>query len=330
MIRSRAVAALAHARMLGGRAVVDGFFEGASRVAKLHPQAKPEAHGIEVLRDLPYLPTGRREHLLDVWRPVAAPRPMPVVFYVHGGGFRILSKDTHWIMALAFARRGYLVFNVNYRLAPAHPYPAAIEDCAAAYAWVMREAERLGGDVSRLVCAGESAGANLVTALTVAACFERDTVAGRRVFSAGVVPKATLPACGMLQVSDVERFARRRPMAPWLVDRLVEVEHSYLPVGLDAAARELADPLCVLESGEPTARPLPAFFAPVGTKDPLLDDTRRLGAALGRRGVRCETRYYPGEPHAFHALVFREQARRCWRDTYAFLDEVVPSDRAVG
>jgi acetyl esterase len=80
MIRSRAVAALAHARMLGGRAVVDGFFEGASRVARLHPRAKPEAHGIEVLRDLPYLPTGRREHLLDVWRPVAAPRPMPVVF----------------------------------------------------------------------------------------------------------------------------------------------------------------------------------------------------------------------------------------------------------
>ena len=50
------------------------------------------------------------------------------MLYVHGGGFRILSKDTHWIMGLAFARRGFLVFNIGYRLAPKHPFPAAIAD----------------------------------------------------------------------------------------------------------------------------------------------------------------------------------------------------------
>ena len=57
-----------------------------------------------------------------------------------------------------------------------------------------------------------------------------------------------------------------------------------------------------------------------GTADPLLDDTRRLHAALRARGAVSEVKYYPGEPHAFHAFVFRESAKRHWRDTFAFLD----------
>ena len=52
----------------------------------------------------------------------------PVVLYIHGGAFHYLSKDTHWVLALMFARRGYVVFNIDYRLAPVYPYSAAIED----------------------------------------------------------------------------------------------------------------------------------------------------------------------------------------------------------
>lgn len=325
-MRARAEATLARARVVAGRALIDGFFNGASRLARLHPRASPAAHRLEHLVDVPYQATGQRDHLLDVWRPMDRPEPMPVVLYVHGGGFRILSKDTHWVMALSFARHGYLVFNVNYRLAPGHPYPAALEDCAAAYAWVVENAHRYGGDVSRLILAGESAGANLVTALTVASCFERTAEPARQVFATGVVPKAVVPACGILQVSDVERLVRRRPLPSWLLDRLLEVQSAYLPPDMSPTERELADPLCLLETDEAPARPLPPFFAPVGTKDPLLDDTRRLGRALARRGVRCDTRYYTGEPHAFHALVFRAQARACWRDTFGFLDGIVPPD----
>jgi acetyl esterase len=59
---------------------------------------------------------------------------------------------------------------------------------------------------------------------------------------------------------------------------------------------------------------------PSGTADPLIDDTQRLAKALDAMGVECEARYYPGELHAFHALVFTPSARRCWAHTYAFLD----------
>ena len=95
-----------------------------SAVGRLHPDARPERHGVQIVRDVPYLPSDRREHRLDVYRPARANGPLPVVVYIHGGGFRILSKDTHWIMALAFARRGFLVFNLSYRLAPRHRFPA--------------------------------------------------------------------------------------------------------------------------------------------------------------------------------------------------------------
>jgi acetyl esterase len=66
-------------------------------------------------------------------------------------------------------------------------------------------------------------------------------------------------------------------------------------------------------------RELPPFFVPCGGADPLVDDTRRLEAALRSRGVLHEARYYPGEVHAFHALWWREQAKQCWTDTLAFI-----------
>jgi acetyl esterase len=308
-------------RMATGAMVVDNLFRLLSRAGRLHPRANPARHGCEVVRDLAYHDDGSDAHRLDIWRPTGK-GPFPIVIYVHGGGFRILSKDTHWIMALSFARRGFLVFNLSYRLAPQYPYPAAVEDVCAAYEWIVRHAPAYRGDLSRVVVAGESAGANLATTLALASCYERPEPHAQRVFATGVVPRAALPACGILQVSDVERFMRRRKLPIWLTDRLIEVSDAYL-AHVDVAmpgALDLADPLVVLERGHKPARPLPPFFASVGTRDPLLDDTRRLKAALDRLGVECEARFYDGELHAFHALVFRENARRCWNDTYSFLD----------
>ena len=308
-----------------GSFLVDGFFQGTSRVAKLHPLARPSRHGVEVLTDIPYGDANRREHLCDIYRPggADAKTPLPVVLYVHGGGFRILSKDSHWVMALMFARRGYLTVSINYRLAPRDPFPAALEDCALAWAWIARNIEAYGGDPSRVVLAGESAGANLVTAMTIAATCERPEPFAARIFETGLVPKATLAACGILQVSDSARFGRRRSLPPWILDRLVEVETSYLPAAARTSGFELADPLVVLERGVAPARALPPFFVPCGTKDPILDDSRRLATVLTSLGVKNELRVYTGEPHAFHAFVWRKNAQAHWRDTYRFLESTL-------
>ena len=315
-------------RKRAGAAIVDGFFRGTSRAASYIPISHPRLHGVEVLRNIPYQSTNRHEHLLDVWRPRRRTGALPVVFYVHGGGFRILSKDSHWIFGLIFARRGYIAVNINYRLSPKHRFPAALEDTAAAFHWTLDHIHEYGGDPSRVIVAGESAGANLVTALTVATCTPRPEAWARKLFDRGVVPSVAMPACGVLQVSDTHRFLRQeRPVHPFIADRLAEVTDSYLGVdpASDAKSRELADPLNIIEGTSEWARPLPPFFVPVGTADPLIDDTRRLAVALKRLGVAHEARYYKYGPHAFHAFVPLRIARQCWQDTFKFLGQHLPA-----
>ena len=302
------------------------FFESLAGAGRIHPAASPRRHGIELESDIAYGPHGEANRL-DIYRPVHRPGPWPVVFYVHGGAFHLLSKDTHWLMGLVFARFGYLVVNISYRLAPRHPYPAAIEDTCAAYVWMADRIEALGGDPRRVAIAGESAGGNLVTALALAACQRRPEPWARAVYDNGVVPRAVMPFCGLLEVSNPERFSQRRKLPRWIDGMIRDASTSYLHGQVPGAA-ELADPLRIIEdvarvTADGTARfdrPLPPFFAPVGTRDPLLDDTRRLEKALRVLGVPVEARYYPGGIHAFHALVWDPVARRCWRDALAFLD----------
>ncbi|MEM9073824.1 MAG: alpha/beta hydrolase [Myxococcota bacterium] len=311
----------AAARQAATGLAVEGFFRVLSAGSKLHPKARAALESVEVIRDLPYRETGNEAHLLDVYRTRdAGSEPLPIVLHIHGGGFRILSKDTHWLMGVAFARRGFLVFNINYRLAPENPYPAAIEDACDAYQWVLDNAERFGGDVSRLFVAGESAGANLVTGLTVATSFARPERYAQAVFERDHQPIAAMPFCGLLQASDLARFEGQVPSL--VSDRMTQIESAYLG-GSITDERAFADPLVLLENDVAPDRPLPPFFAPVGGGDPILDDTRRLAQALGRRGVFCESTHYASEPHAFHAFVFRRNARQCWRDAFAFMDRTL-------
>jgi acetyl esterase len=321
-----------HARLRrrAGAMLVDHIWIGLAAAGRWLPASRPARHNVEVVRDIPYVDNGAREHVLDVYRPIPKrgenSGPLPVVLYIHGGGFRLLSKDTHYVMALAFARRGYLVCNISYRLAPRHPFPAGVIDAAAAYRWVLEHVHEFGGDPSRIVLAGESAGANLATVLAIASCWRRPEPWAQQIYDLGRVPAAVIAACGLLQVRGTDRFRHGpRPMPLFFHDHIVHIAQSYL--GIDAKDDDpdhaLADPLVVLEGAGPPDRPLPPFFAPVGTRDPVADDTRRLAAALQRLGVPCDAPEYEGETHAFHAIVFLRNARRCWSHTYRFLDGVL-------
>ena len=299
---------------------IDGFIRGLSGAARLAPLARPARHGVEVLRDVPYRPTGLREHCLDIYRPADVPGPWPVVLYAHGGGFTLLSKETHWLMGLAFARQGYLVLNMSYRLAPRHPFPAAVQDAYAAYAWLAAHAAAYGGDTSRVVLAGESAGANLMLGVALACCYERPEPMAREVWELRLQPRALLSACGILQVTDPGRFRRASPTLSGFANARIHAIHvAPRSSFLSPEQLELADPLVFLERGVAPARPLPAVFATGGTLDPILDDTRRLHAALTALGATSELQLYPGGSHAFHVLVWRPLAQACWRDTFAFL-----------
>ncbi|MHC4392208.1 MAG: alpha/beta hydrolase [Planctomycetota bacterium] len=308
------------------RLAIEGMFNGLARGARLRPSADPARHGVKLTRDLSYRDTGLVDHRLDVYQPEAT-EPRPVVIYAHGGGFTMLSKETHWSAALRFARKGYVVFNINYRLAPKNRFPAAIDDVCRAYAWVIENAARFGGDPSRVVVAGESAGANLVSALTLATCTRHEHDFAQAAFETGVVPEACLPFCGILQVSDPERFRRRKPSLPSMLhDQILGVAYGYAG-NTPASELALGDPLRSIErivESDPELvleRPLPPFFVACGTKDPILDDSRRLAAALKNLSVPCEAPIYPGEIHAFQAFSWRPAARDCWTKAFRFLGE---------
>ena len=287
-----------------------------------HRGAQPWRQGVEVARDIPY----RREeqpqgfNLLDVYRPEGVTGPLPVMVYIHGGGFRILSKDSHWMFGCGFANRGFLVFNVNYTLSTTAPFPAAVEDVFAAFEWIVANAASYGGDLSRLVFAGESAGANLALGLMIACCWRRPEPWAQAVWRLGHTPDVVLPACGFNQVSDPARYLANPGIPMWIRDRIAQICRSYLPDDTgDWQSLALADPLCWLEQAEAPDRPLPAVFAPCGAADPVVDDTRRLGAAMRRFATPSDAPIYPRAHHAFHAFVWQRAARACWQDMTDFL-----------
>jgi acetyl esterase len=121
--------------------------------------------GGEVLRDIVYGEDERQR--LDVYLPVAASRPAPVVVFLHGGGFIRGDKADREAVGHYFSRHGVLAVLPNYRLGPRHRWPAGAEDVSAVLGWARAHVEAHGGNREHIVLAGESAGAAHVAAATL-------------------------------------------------------------------------------------------------------------------------------------------------------------------
>ncbi len=118
----------------------------------------------EVLRDVIYAEPGGVKLAADIFQP-AGDGPFPGVLMVHGGGWRMGSKRMVSGRAAQLAEQGYCVMAINYRLAPKHKFPAQWNDCVAALAYMVDNADDLKIDKHRLGGFGYSAGAHLVTLL---------------------------------------------------------------------------------------------------------------------------------------------------------------------
>jgi len=308
-------------KQLSGRALDVGL-RGVSRIAALHPRANPDRYGIEILRDIPYGPGGS-DHTLDIYRPRTADPRAPAlapILYLHGGGFRILSKETHWGMALALAHRGHVVSVQNYRLAPGHRFPAAAEDACRVTLWVLDHAAEHGADTRRLILAGESAGANLSLVVAIARSWERPEPWAHDIFQRRMDLAGILPACGFLQVSDPGHRGTRG----WMRERMFQISGDYLgPAARTPRELELADVVSFLEVAPPPVVPLPPLFAICGGADPVLGDTERLSPAWRALGGQADHRVYPRGVHAFHAFLWTGAARAAWADQHAFNDKVL-------
>jgi acetyl esterase len=309
------------APILDIRRSIDRGAHLASRLIYALPVAHPRLYGVDVERNVRYLDSTNAAHTLDVYRPRGAGHP-PAVMYVHGGAFSTLSKDTHRVMALSFAARGYVVFNINYRLGPTHGYPAPLEDAATALRWVETNAASYGADPKRIVLAGESAGANLVTALATSAIEPRPEPFARTIYERNPPIRAVVAIYGLLDLHNMHRFTTHPRLMPWLKAIILDAATAYVgrPIRERVMDAPLASPLRLLAAPPSDhARTPPPFFAAAGTADPLLDDSRRLQVALEGRGGLCRLEVFPGEIHGFDALVWRKAAQDKWRAVADFL-----------
>ena len=311
--------------------VRNGVDKAANRLSQLGygvlPWVVQSWRRVKVEHNIPYRNTGRRSHLLDIYRLRDAVGPLPTIVYIHGGAFSMMSKDTHRIMAYVLAAQGYQVFNINYRLGPVHTYPKPLKDAIAAFEWVLDNGAKYGADTARLAIIGESAGANLTAALAYCATHPRPEPFTKSVFERDAKVACVAPLYGLLDVHDVRRFWRdpdkSRRMAGWIKGEIRGTAYSYLGRRVKRALQfPLASPLRLFERDAVSgSRPLPPFFTTVGTADPLLGDTIRLNDALAKRGTECEMHVFRGEIHAFNVLLWRAAAREQWGALFDFLEK---------
>lgn len=216
--------------------------------------------------------------------PTLGAAPAPTLVFFHGGAFVYGDLDSHDALCRFLAMQaGVRVLAVDYRLAPEHPFPAAVEDCFAAYAWVTRHADELGADVERLAVGGDSAGANLAA---VTARLARDGDVVTPLFSWLVYP-----------VTDFTTRRRSRDLFNagfFLTERFIQrAEDHYVPTAADKADPR-ASPLL-----EPDLAGLPETYIVTAGFDPLRDEGAAYADALREAGVDVTYVCESGLIHSF-------------------------------
>lgn len=213
---------------------------------------------------------------------------LPLLVFLHGGGFVLCSLDTHDNFCRALAKAGNCaVLSVDYRLAPEHRFPAAYEDAQAALEWAAVNAAALGCDGRRLALAGDSAGGNLAAAVALHASPAAHQVLRHLLL---FYPASDPTASG----TSYETF----PRTPFLS---AEMMRWYWRQYVGESA-DLADPRVALLRSADLAG-LPQTTIAVAEFDPLRSEVEAFCAALTESGVDLETRRYNGVSHGFASMV---------------------------
>lgn len=226
---------------------------------ELHPN-------VALYRDIAYTegrPEDASKHQLDVYAP-QKPKQAPVFFFIHGGSWRSGDRAQYRALGNRFAREGTITVVTSYRLAPQNPYPAQIEDVAAAFAWVVRHIGDHGGDPSRIYLGGHSAGGHLAALLTLD-----------------------------------ERYLKTRGLSPRnvrgtiLLSGVYEIRGQESVFGSDEQVWKQASPLSYVRG------PAPPFLITYCQWDYLTlpQQARRLQEALRKAGVAAELVFIPQQNH---------------------------------
>ena len=234
-----------------------------------------------------YIPGPGGRIWIRVYTPHAA-APRPALVYFHGGGWVLFSPASHDVIARAIARRaGAVVISVDYRLAPEHKFPAAVEDAYAATQWVSENAASLGADPSRISIGGDSAGGTLATVVTMLA---RDCAGPALALQALVYPVTDLSSYATPSyVEFAEGYQLSKSTMEWF-------RGHYLAAAEDALDPR-ASPLLA-----PNLAGLPPALVITAECDPLRDEGEAYAGRLRTAGVPVTSTRYDGMIHPFFSM----------------------------
>jgi acetyl esterase len=228
----------------------------------------------------------------DVLVPAGTP-PFPTLLYLHGGGWSIGSPNTHAKLAAQLCvGAGALVVNVDYRLAPEHPFPIPLEDCTNAARWARANVQRYGGDPQRMAIGGDSAGANLSAAVI-------NELGDELTFSAALLLYGAFDMAASWL--DYDRYAPDEdPVLPkYLMKMMMD---AYLSGGAAMDDARVSPLFADLRNFPPTC-----FI--VGAVDPLFGESVNMRDTLQALGCECEFHRYDEMPHAFLQFDLPEAAQ---------------------
>jgi len=221
-----------------------------------------------------------------VYDAVSGGGPRPALVYFHGGGWVQGDLETHHGLCARIAQRaGIVVVAIDYRLAPEAKFPAAVEDCLAAYRWIREHGRELGVEPARVAVGGDSAGGNLSAVVSQLA-----TGAGLPVPACQVL---IYPATDFSLGTPSHREMEHGHIIPR--DRVVWYAQQYLRGEADKKDPRVSPILGDLR-GQPPALIITAGF------DPLRDEGHDYAEALKKAGVDVQYHEYPGQIHAFVSL----------------------------
>lgn len=210
--------------------------------------------------------------------------PFPVTVFFHGGGFVAGSLDSHDALCRALTKHsGVSVVSVDYRLAPEHPYPAAVEDAYAATEWVAANGDEIAVDADRLAVAGGSAGGNLATVVSRMA---RESDGPDIDYQLLVYPAVSFGETWPSYEENAEGYLLSTEDVQWFADHYLGSDvFAYNPCASPTRA-------CDFER-------LPDATVVTAGYDPLRDEGVAYAESLESAGASVEHRHYDDAVHAF-------------------------------
>ena len=256
-------------------------------------------------------PGGRIPIRIYTPRDLKPDEKLPVLVWYHGGGYVIGDLDTHDSVCRALANEAdCIVVAVDYRLAPEHKFPAAVDDCEAALKWVAKHASEIHADGARIAVGGDSAGGNLATVVSILA---RDAGSPNIAFQLLIYPVTAPEPETKSHHAFAEGYLLTRKTITWFFTHYIRsskdtTDFRYAPLEADDLSS------------------LPPALIIVAGYDPLRDEGVEYAEALIHAGNRVRLSNYEGMVHGFYLMGgMVDASRRAVSESAAMLREAFAS-----